>query len=407
MWALLLLPAVACLTLQDSLPNSITEQTWVSYQQPAEVFLEVKQITNTSITGVFLASAPAILFATNLTRIPCDTPCCNFTDEFLMTGGARQQALSCQVSPLATDLSNPDFRVTVEGTAFTVETTTPISTLGLMVMLGSGPALTLTTLRAPVSYDRRMVSSAVVQLESDPTQTWARVVMTMRWPNTTLVGMRWRQGDGPWQSCNSSVVSQCPYVGPACVGTTYMDSMQVWIPGVGANTTIWATVQSGSIVGRVMARAGNTIVFTNCAPAIKLWIIPRVQVLRGLQQTVVWDGPIRDFIDLGASTSLDALVTVWMWLEDVTLDTLSVTSSNSGFQCGNCQTEVLISSGSIKDRNACHVIGVDDDAWMGAYTGVVNTSLVSDQPNGATMGMWLRPTWKGPYSTMNFTLKIK
>ena len=410
---LLILHTAACLSLQDMLPNSTTVQTvpstWTSYQQPAVVFMEVLKATDNTVSGVFASSAPGLLFAsTEPIRIPCteDTACCvrEFTSGFLVTDSARQLALACGVGPIATDYTNPNFTVAVRGNTFTVNTTTPIATIGLAVMLSSGPALTWTTVRSHVAYDRRMVSSVVLQLESDPTRTWARAVMSTLWPNTTLVSLMWRTNSGPWQSCNTSAISTCPEVGPACVGQRRMDSLQVWIPGVGPNTTMWATVRSGSKLGRVMARADNTIMNVNCAPLLSVPYKIRVQVLRGLEQTLVWDGPAEGTIDLNNATSLDALVTVWLWLDQTTLDTLAVTSSMSSTSCVQCQTETLVSNGLIANSQACHLIGSQDAEWMDSYLGATAT-IQPMQPPGATVGLWLRPTWKGPYCNMKFTLK--
>lgn len=418
MWPLLFAVSLQDITLSYVTTTPINAD-WQTYAQPTVTYLEVSSVTNNTISGFLNASAPAILFgSTHTLDTPCmrnNTPCCvsELADRFMLSGQALIAASACQTGPILTDHSNPDFQVTIRGNTFTVTTTASLTTLGLLVP--SEPAATLFTLRASASvdYDRRMVHSALAQLELDPNRTWARLVMSFRSPNTTMVSILWRAGLGPWQQCNKNTSSTCPDVGPACVGIAGSNNtVQMWVPDVGPNTTVWVTMRSGSDLGRVMVRTSNLIVNTNCAPALMCQLNTRVLVATGLAQTVVWDGPTTDIIDITKASSLDALLTIWTW-QNIT--NLTVISSRTPVVdgCIDCPTQTLIRDGQITDSTACHfILSQNDSTWLDSYLGVAGASLKQpilnqEWPKGAATGIWVRPSWQGPYCRMKFSLKIK
>lgn len=417
MWPLL------AVLLQDISQPSVTmtpiNSNWQTYAQPTVTYLEVTNVTNNTIHGFLNASAPGILFGgTSPLDPPCmrnNTACCvrDMSDSLILPGQALLAASACQTGPVSTDLSNPDFQVTIRGNTFKVTTTATLTTLGLLVP--SEPAVTLFTLRAAsaVDYDRRMVHSGLAQLELDPNRTWARLTMNTRLPDTTIVSILWRTGLGPWQRCNGNTSSTCPDVGPACVGTTGPNNtLQAWVPDVTLDTTVWVTVRSGADMGRVMLRASNLILNTNCAPAVTCKLNARVLIARGLAQTVVWEGLTTDVIDITQASSLDALLTVWTWMN---VTNITVTSSQSPItdSCEHCPTETLMQDGQAQDNTTCHFVGSPDDStWLDSYLGVAGASLkepilTRQWPAGATMGIWIRPKWQGPYCKMRFSIKIK
>jgi hypothetical protein len=270
------------------------------------------------------------------------------------------------------------------------------------------------------SFQRQVVEYVLMQLEQVDGQVYARLWARITLENASVVFVQYAWGDMDWiQPRCVDHNHTCYEVPPVCKAQAVNSILEMWVPvhdwsDAKGNLTVYAVVQQGSTLARVLTQSQPTVMARHCADAVQVSNQVEIQILQGLTMTEIYRGPAQSIIELGTNAQTDVLITfVARSAAGLVIEDLQAIHARTEGQralvlanqsCPDCVIEQLVLGGSVVSKRACHVFGFGDDMqWIQDYVGLVGSALATDvlgkvpadvrlDPN-RVVAAWINPAW--------------
>jgi hypothetical protein len=270
------------------------------------------------------------------------------------------------------------------------------------------------------SFQRQVVEYVLMQIEQVKGQVYARLWARISLANASVVFVQYAWGDMDWiQPRCVDHNETCYDVPPVCRAQAVNSVFELWVPvhdwsDAKGNLSLYAVVQQGSTLARVLTQAKPIIMARHCADAVQVSDKVEIQILQGLTMTQIYRGPAQTVLELGTSAQTDVLITfIARNSAGLVLEELQAIHARTDGQralvlanqtCPDCVTEQLVLGGSVVSKRACHIFGVGDDLlWIQDYVGLVGSSLALNvlgkvpadvrlDPN-RVVAAWINPAW--------------
>jgi hypothetical protein len=250
------------------------------------------------------------------------------------------------------------------------------------------------------TFTRQVASYVLLQLEQvGRDRVYAHMWASCALPNASVVYVRYAWGEGDWRVPNCThqeCVARCPLI-------------DLWVPidvvEQGANLTLYVVVQQDQTLARIMSQTRPFVVNHPLPPLLQVGI--ELEVLQGLQLASVYRGLAGAYFEIN-NTDVDALLTLVTHSSvPLVLESLVAVHTHTPAQraavlanetCEGCIVEQLVLDGRVVSPRSCHILGVDDLAWLEDYLGLVGSSLAADvlartKQNASFLSVWVNPVW--------------